>query len=60
MKRMPLLQLIAAASLVLLQGANPARADNAPVTQRTAVESTVQTMQAQPVRIAWDRVGAVA
>ncbi|MEW6119496.1 MAG: hypothetical protein AB1593_05355 [Pseudomonadota bacterium] len=57
MNRMPLLQLIVAAALVLLQGPAPAWAD---ATSAAQVESASASAPAQPVRVAWDRVGAVA
>ncbi len=60
MKRMPFPQLIAAAALILLQGANPARADDTPAVQTVVPVAAAQTTQAEPVRVAWDRVGAVA
>lgn len=60
MKRMPLLQLIAAAALLLLQGTNPVRADDTAAALTAAPAHAAQTTPAEPVQVAWDRVGAVA
>ncbi|MCA1978347.1 MAG: hypothetical protein LDL19_03840 [Thiobacillus sp.] len=58
MKRMPILLLIAAAAVILLQGTHAARADSLPVLQ--APTATLSPPPAEPVRVAWDRVGAMA
>ncbi len=58
MKRTSLLQLIAAAALILLPGAHPVMAADAPVVQAPA--PVVVTSPAEPIRLAWDRVGAAA
>ena len=58
MKRMPILLLIAAAALVVMQGTHAARASTMPILQ--APTATLPPPPAEPVRIAWDRVGAMA
>ncbi len=58
MKRTSLLQLIAAAVLILLPGAHPVLAADEPAVQAPA--PFVVSSPAEPIRLAWDRVGAAA
>lgn len=60
MKRMPFLQLIAAAALIVLHGTNPAWADSVPAVQVASPAAIPQSPPPDPIRVAWDRVGAIA
>lgn len=60
MKRKLLPTLLAAAALLLPQAAPPALAHAAPAARAQTHCASAQAERPLPVRLAWDRVGAVA